>query len=315
MKIKNSVERYVTKMKKFNWELKCKNNENLIFEKCKSESKTGRKFAKDDLFRIITLFFLIPLFCFQAYKLYANFFIDTVCSKVMLTTFILLIIAIICLFIEIIENIYSYTKFKIDNSGEKSIYTIPIKRIKLKAHIATIEILSMITIVLVLSVITTGFNDYGYKTISNTDIPIKLTDLNKEVKGKSENSLTVSSSFLGKNISIEECIYNEKEENGAVTTDTQAYMNIEIFTSDYNWVLEKGFKSIYKQRSYFYNLEEFNHGEELKYWKAKKLYITDFTERILVYDNMIIDVCADIDFTKENIEIILKMCEEVKNYN
>lgn len=303
MKIKNSVERYIRKMKKFDWELKSKDNENLVFEKCRSESKIDRKFIMYDLYRTLTLFILIPLFCFQVYNLYTNFFIDTMSSKVMLITFIILIVGIICLLFEITENINSYIKFKIDNSGEKSIYKIPIKRIKLKDVIANIEILSMIIIILMFGVVSLGLNYYDNKTITNNQIPIKLEDLNNDIEGKVKNSINVSSTFLGKSISIDESV------------DSEFYMNIEIFTSDYNWVLEGGFKSIYKQRSDFYNLEEFNNGEEFAYWKAKKLYITDFKERILVYDDMIIDLYGDIDFTKENIEKILKICEEVKNYN
>lgn len=302
MKIKNSVERYIRKMEKFDWELKSKDNENLVFEKCKPESKIDRKFIMYDLYRTLTLFILIPIFCFQAYKLYSDFFIDTVSSNIMIITFIMLIIAIICLLFEITENINSYIKFKIDNSSEKSIYTIPIKRIKLKDGIANIEILSMIVIIFIFG-ITTGFNYYGNKTIPNNQIPIKLTDLNKEIKGKSEGNTTVSSSFLCKNITIDESV------------DKQSYINIEIFTSDYNFVLEEGFKSIYKQKNFLYNVEEINHGEEFEYWNAKKLYIGNFTERILVYDDMIIDVYGDIDFTKENIDKILKMCEKVKDYN
>lgn len=90
--------------------------------------------------------------------------------------------------------------------------------------------------------------------------------------------------------------YEESEDENATM------ISYSIFESKYDKIVDKAKYSLLDQ----YNEYEVNYQKVTdKNWGSKKVYAGDFIyDRIVVYDGRIITISSDIDYNKENINII-----------
>ena len=141
---------------------------------------------------------------------------------------------------------------------------------------------------------------------------MKLTELNNKIEGEIDDSIDVRKTIFAEDIYFKQIVYHPIEKKYYTDRLVKGRFEIEYFFSDNKWVLNKSFESIYNDLSDYSLYKEDNNSVELKNWGAKKLFIGENKERIVLYEDKVLAIDGDFEYTKENIDKILKTCSELK---
>lgn len=156
----------------------------------------------------------------------------------------------------------------------------------------------------------------GPTTASKNMLPLALEDFDVDIQDSRETSRQISSSYFAKYADYYDYTYKEvsnavyDEEIGSeyeeVTDENATMLSYSIFESKYEQIINKAKNSILNQyNEYEVNYKKVSTKEELKNWGAKEVYTGDFLyKRVVIYDDRIITINGDIDYNKENINII-----------
>lgn len=311
-KSKNPIERYIKQKKNYGWELKSEDSEYLIFEKEEPNGKYFQTFMKDEL-SFSSIFVIIYLLFIQNIHYYYKVdFYYTVTSywKIFMLCFTNLFI-IIFLIICTVE-IYYLFKHRVSMQGGKSEYIIPIKLVKRKMKYEKVGSITLLFLFIIGVTTTIGANVLSKDKEPNVNINLKLTELNDKIEGEIDNSLDIRKTIFAEDIYLKQIVYHTIDKKYYTDRLVKGRLDIEYFFSDNQWVLNKGFESIYNDLSDYSLYKEDNNSQELKNWGAKKLFIGENKERIILYEDRVLTTDGDFDYTKENIDKILKACSELK---
>lgn len=308
----NPIERYVKQKENYGWEVKSEDSEYLVFEKEEPNGKYFQTFMKDELsFRSIFVIIYL-LFIQNIHYYYKVGFYYTVTSywKIFMlcfTNLFIIIFLIIC-----IGEIYYLFKHRVSMQGGKSEYTIPIKLVKRKMKYEKVGSITILSLFIIGLSITIGANVLSKDKEPNVNINLKLTELNDKIEGEIDNSLDIRKTIFAEDIYLKQIVYHTIDKKYYTDRLVKGRLGIEYFFSDNKWVLNKGFESIYNDLNDYSLYKEDNNSQELKNWGAKKLFIGENKERIILYEDKVLAIDGDFDYTKENINKILKACSELK---
>ncbi len=311
-KSRNPIERYINRKKNYGWEVKSEDSEYLIFEKEEPNGKYFQTFMKDEL-SSSSIFVIIYVFFIQ--NIHYDYKVDfyyTVTSywKIFMLCFANLFI-IIFLIICIGEINYLF-KHRVSMQGGKSEYIIPIKLVKRKMKYEKVGSITL-SLLFIIGVSTTiGANVLLKDKEPNVNINLKLTELNNKIKGEIDDSIDVRKTIFAEDIYLKQIVYHPIEKKYYTDRLVKGRFEIEYFFSDNKWVLNKSFESIYNDLSDYSLYKEDNNSAELKNWGAKKLFIGENKERIVLYEDKVLAIDGDFGYTKENIDKILKTFSELK---
>ncbi|SFJ21251.1 hypothetical protein SAMN02910355_1575 [Terrisporobacter glycolicus] len=311
-KSKNPIERYINRKKNHGWEVKSEDSEYLIFEKEEPNGKYFQTFMKDEL-SFSSIFVIIYVFFNQNihYEYNVDFYY-TVTSywKIFMlcfTNLFIIIFLIIC-----IGEIYYLFKHRVSMQGVKSEYIIPINLVKRKMRYEKVGLITL-SLLFIIGVSTTiGANALLKDKEPNVNINLKLTELNNKIKGEIDDSIDVRKTIFAEDIYLKQIVYHPIEKKYYTDRLVKGRFEIEYFFSDNKWILNKSFESIYNDLSDYSLYKEDNNSVELKNWGAKKLFIGENKERIVLYEDKVLAIDGDFGYTKENIDKILKTCSELK---
>ena len=160
--------------------------------------------------------------------------------------------------------------------------------------------------------ITICANVLSKDKVPNVNLNLNLTELNDKIEGEIDNSLDVRKTIFAEDIYLKQIVYHSIDKKYYTDRLVKGRLDIEYFFSDNKWVLNKSFKSIYNDLNDYSLYKEDNNSTELKNWGAKKLFIGENKERIILYEDRVLAIDGDFDYTKENIDKILKACSELK---
>lgn len=308
----NPIERYIKQKKNYGWEVKSEDSEYLIFEKEEPNGKYFQTFMKDEL-SFSSIFVIIYLLFIQNIHYYYKVdFYYTVTSywKIFMLCFTNLFI-IIFLIICTVE-IYYLFKHRVSMQGGKSEYIIPIKLVKRKMKYEKVGSITLLFLFIIGVTTTIGANVLSKDKEPNVNLNLKLTELNDKIEGEIDNSLDIRKTIFAEDIYLKQIVYHTIDKKYYTDRLVKGRLDIEYFFSDNQWVLNKGFESIYNDLSDYSLYKEDNNSQELKNWGAKKLFIGENKERIILYEDRVLAIDGDFDYTKENIDKILKDCSELK---
>lgn len=308
----NPIERYIKQKKNYGWEVKSEDSEYLIFEKEEPNGKYFQTFMKDEL-SFSSIFVIIYLLFIQNIHYYYKVdFYYTVTSywKIFMLCFTNLFI-IIFLIICTVE-IYYLFKHRVSMQGGKSEYIIPIKLVKRKMKYEKVGSITLLFLFIIGVTTTIGANVLSKDKEPNVNLNLKLTELNDKIEGEIYNSLDIRKTIFAEDIYLKQIVYHTIDKKYYTDRLVKGRLDIEYFFSDNQWVLNKGFESIYNDLSDYSLYKEDNNSQELKNWGAKKLFIGENKERIILYEDRVLAIDGDFDYTKENIDKILKDCSELK---
>lgn len=311
-KKRNPIERYIKQKKNYGWELKSEDSENLIFEKKEPNGKYFQTFMRDEL-SFSSIFVIIYLFFIKSIHFDYNVdFYYTVTSywKIFMLCFANLFI-IIFLIICTVE-IYYLFKHRVSIQGVKSEYIIPIKLVKRKMKCEKVGSITILSLFLIGLSITISANVLSKDKVPNVNLNLKLTELNDKIEGEIDNSSDVRKTIFAEDIYFKQIVYHSIDKKYYTDRLVKGRLDIEYFFSDNKWVLNKSFESIYNELNDYSLYKEDNNSQELKNWGAKKLFIGENKERIILYEDRVLAIDGDFDYTKENINKILKACSELK---
>ncbi|WP_018590707.1 hypothetical protein [Terrisporobacter glycolicus] len=308
----NPIERYIKQKKNYGWEVKSEDSEYLIFEKEEPNGKYFQTFMKDEL-SFSSIFVIIYLLFIQNIHYYYKVdFYYTVTSywKIFMLCFTNLFI-IIFLIICTVE-IYYLFKHRVSMQGGKSEYIIPIKLVKRKMKYEKVGSITLLFLFIIGVTTTICANVLSKDKEPNVNLNLKLTELNDKIEGEIDNSLDIRKTIFAEDIYLKQIVYHTIDKKYYTDRLVKGRLDIEYFFSDNQWVLNKGFESIYNDLSDYSLYKEDNNSQELKNWGAKKLFIGENKERIILYEDRVLAIDGDFDYTKENIDKILKACSELK---
>ncbi|MCC3866657.1 hypothetical protein [Terrisporobacter mayombei] len=311
-KKRNPIERYIKQKKDYGWQLKSENSENIIFEKEEPNGKYFQTFMKNEL-SFSSIFVIMYLIFIKSINLNYNVdFYYTVTSywKIFMLCFANLFI-IIFLIICIGEINYLF-KHRVSIQGDKSEYIIPIKLVKRKMKCEKVVSITLLSLFIIGLSITIGANVLSKDKVPNVNLNLNLTELNDKIEGEIDNSLDVRKTIFAEDIYLKQIVYHPIDKKYYTDRLVKGRLDIEYFFSDNKWVLNKSFDSIYNELNEYSLYKEDNNSQELKNWGAKKLFIGENKERIILYEDRVLAIDGDFDYTKENIDKILKACNELK---
>lgn len=309
MKKRDDVENYIKQMEQCGWKLSSKDDDNLTFEKENSKRKHFKTFMKSGLLINFTTFMLILIYIMNLHDYYNRSFCYTVTNywKIFMVYFaIIFIVMSIIIFIGKINYLF---KYRVNICGEKDEYSITISSFKRRIKNERREAIILIVLLLIGLIVTIGMQSALEKNVSGTNL--KITELNNKVEGKIDKGLEIRKTIFAKDILIYQTVYDELKNTYYTDRKEKAYLEVEYFSSDHKWILNKGFKSLYYEMNNYTDFKENNNSEELRNWGAKKLFVGDYDERIVLYEDSVLTVYGDVEYTKENIEKILKACIEL----
>ena len=311
-KSKNPIERYINRKKNYGWEVKSEDSEYLIFEKEEPNGKYFQTFMKDEL-SFSSIFVIIYLLFIQNnhydYKVDFNYTVTSYWKIFMLcfANLFIIIFLIIC-----IGEIYYLFKHRVSMQGVKSEYIIPINLVKRKMKYEKVGSITILSLFIIGLSITIGANVLLKDKEPNVNINLKLTELNNKIEGEIDDSIDVRKTIFAEDIYFKQIVYHPIEKKYYTDRLVKGRFEIEYFFSDNKWVLNKSFESIYNDLSDYSLYKEDNNSAELKNWGAKKLFIGENKERIVLYEDKVLAIDGDFGYTKENIDKILKTCSELK---
>ncbi|MCC3863422.1 hypothetical protein K0040_03735 [Terrisporobacter petrolearius] len=196
--------------------------------------------------------------------------------------------------------------------GDKSEYIIPINLVKRKMKYEKVGSITLLSLFIIGLTITIGANVLLKDKVPNVNINLKLTELNDKIEGEIDNSLDVRKTIFAEDIYFKQIVYHTIDKKYYTDRLIKGRLDIEYFFSDNKWILNKSFESIYNDLSDYSLYKEDNNSKELKNWGAKKLFIGEYKERIILYEDKVLVIDGDFDYTKKNIDKILKTCSELK---
>lgn len=309
-KKKDDVENYIKQMDYAKWKLKNKDSENLIFEKEKLNRKHFKTFMKSGRSINFIYFIMLTTFTINIYDSYNVSFCYTVTSYWKIFMVFLSILLLIMSLIKCIREINYLFKYRVDISKEKHEYSIPIKSVKKRIKYEKVEAIILLVLLIMGLAITIRANSMSKEDRPNTSLNLSLNELNDKIEGESEDELEIRKTIFAKDVYFSQTIYDTIDKTYYTDRKDKAYLEIEYFSSDYKWVLDRGVKSIYDKVSNYTIIKENNNKKELENWNAEKVFMGENKERIIVYKNSVLSIDGDLDYTKENIDKILKACKD-----
>lgn len=277
-----------------------------------------RKLKFTEVFKgYLLILFNLMLCAFNVFILSGNSFsgesfITLISNNILLIWAIILILVI---FINIIMFILQLSKYieivKKDNKNFDVKRNFKIRSITNKASSYIFLIFFTIFTINLISV------DAGeVRATSKDNLPLILEDFNVDIQETRECEVSYSSSYFAKYSTYYDSTYEENykevydEETNSyyneITEENSAYLNYSVFESKYDKIINKALKSILEEYDkYGHDYKRINNTQEVKNWGAKEVYINSFfNEKIIIYDYVIIKINGDIDYNKENIELI-----------
>lgn len=309
-KKKDDIENYIKQMDYAKWKLKSKDNENLIFEKEELNRKHFKTFMKSGLSINFVYFMMLTTFTINIYDSCNLSFCYTVTNYWRIFMVFLSILLLIMCFIKCIREINHLFKYRVDISTDKNEYSIPIKSVKKRIKYEKVESIILLVLLIIGLVITIKANSMSKEDMQNNNLNLSLNELNDKIEGESEDELEIRKTVFAKDVYFNQTIYDIVDKTYYTDRKDKAYLEIEYFSSDCKWVLDRGVKSIYDEISDYTIIKENNNKKELENWNAEKVFMGENKERIIVYKNSVLSVDGDIDYTKENIDKILKACKD-----
>lgn len=310
-KKRDDIKDYIELMEQYDWKLKSKDDENLIFEKEDSKRNYFKTFMKSGLSVNLSTFILIPVWGINLYKYYKLDFHYTISDYWQIFMLYLSIIFIAMTLISLIGRINYLFKNRVDICGEKSEYSISIESVKRKIKNERRDAIILLFLLLIGLIATMVMKSMSKEDIPNANLNLKLTELNDKLEGKIDNELEIRKTIFAEDVYFHQTVYDELKASYYTDRKEYGYLKVDYFSSDYKWVLDKGFESLYNEMNNYADLKANNNGEELKNWGAKKLFVGDNNERIVLYEDSVLSIYGDFDYTKENIDKILKSCREL----
>lgn len=308
---------YIKYCKDHNWEYICGNNlfqisisEESNNEKIKSKSEESIKsLVIKDVISIIA-FILLFHFIFKYDSFYLDgSYMDTVSNYRGVGFYVIGILALIYLCIDLILSIIWYINyFRKKEFKYKSLNQIKI------SSIFSVTLHFFIMTLLILNVVINLLDGFGISprtSFSKESLPITLEDYNIKIQSERDCSTTKYKSFLGKYYSFSDSTYYyetyddddgtyiENENNGGV-------ISYEVFESKYKNIMSNALEDIKTNHANMGSkYKKYTSGEEFNTWGAKEIYIDNSTEeRIIVYDNVILMLDMEGDYTKSRINFI-----------
>lgn len=299
-------------MKNYKWELKSEDSENLIFEKEKSKGKYFRTFMKNGLSINFIYFIMYPIFIMNIHEDYKVNFYYTVTSYWRIFMLFFSVLFLITFLIVCIGQIYYLFKYRVNIHDDKNEYIIPIKLVKRKMKCERVESITLLFLLLIGLITTIGANVLLKEDAPNVNLNLKLTELNDKIAGEIDNSLDRRKTIFAEDIYFKQTIYHTIDKKYYTDRIEKGYLDIEYFSSDYKWILDKGFDSFYNELRDYSLFKEDSNSAEFKNWGAKKLFVGENKKRIILYEDSVLTIDGEFDYTKENIDKILKACSELK---
>lgn len=299
-------------MKDYKWELKSEDSENLIFEKEKSNGKYFKTFMKNGLSINFISVIMTPVFIMNIHEDYKVNFYYTVTSYWRIFMLFFSVLFLIMFLVMCIGEINWLFKYRVNICGDKNKYIIPIKSLERRMKSARIELITLLSLLLIGLITTIGANVLLEEDAPNVNLNLKLTELNDKIEGEIDNSLDRRKTIFAEDIYFEQTVYHTIDKKYYTDRIEKGYLDIEYFSSDYKWALNKGFDSIYNELNNYSLFKEDSNSVEFKNWGAKKLFVGENKERIILYEDSVLTIDGEFDYTKENIDKILKAFSELK---
>ena len=295
---------YIEKAKEENLEYICGNEKFQIFINKGSKRKVDKKklkFSKvfTQEFGIISniFFALMPFLLSDSF--FGESFVQSISNNFLMIFVGIGSIVILFNLILIILKLIKYKKImKEDNHSFEEIRHSKYSYLLNKYAIFTGTLFLIFTVISVLGVTLDNSSN-----ISKDEMPLSLEDFNVPIQEIRECSKSRSSSPFAKYDEYYDYTYEE-------TSDKEAFtLSYSVFESKYDKVMNKAVNSLLEEyREYEVNYEKLTDKDELKSWGAKEVYLGDFIyDRIVVYDDRIITISSNLDYNKENINIIKKV--------
>lgn len=311
-KSKNPIESYIKQMNDYGWEVKSEDSEYLVFEKEEPNGKCFQTFMKNGLAINFMSVLMTPIFIINIHEYYKVNFYYTVTSYWRIFMLFFSVVFLLMFLLICIGEINYLFRYRVNVCDDKNEYVISIKSIERRMKSTKIELIILLSLFFIGLITTIGANTLLKEDTKNVNLNLKLTELNDKIEGEIDNSLDISKTIFAQHIFLKQTVYSSVDKKYYTDRLEKGYLDIEYFFSDNKWVLNKGFDSIYNELNDYSLYKEDNNSQELKNWGAKKLFIGENKERIILYEDRVLAIDGDFDYTKENIDKILKDCSELK---
>ncbi len=308
---------YIEAAKKENLEHICGNEKFQIFinrgsKKSidKSKLKLSKVFAEEFGIMSNILFALLPFLLGQSFMgdsfiqfISSNFFMLWIGSGAILILYNLLLI------------ILKFIRYKkVMREDNHSLEEVRYRRHNYLLNKYSLLASTLFVIFSLISILSIGLDNPS--NTSKDKLPLSLGDFNIDIQESRDTTKKISSSYFAKYADYYDYTYKEvskvvyDEESGSEYEESEdenaTMISYSIFESKYDKIINKAKYSLLDQyNEYEVNYQKVTDNDELNNWGAKEVYAGDFIyDRIVVYDDRIITISSDIDYNKENINII-----------
>lgn len=309
---------YINSFKAKGLEYVCGNEDFQIFINNGAKGTLERRTLKftrvfmNGFFQLISIIFIFMSLLLNDNSFLHDSFITFISDKYFILWMISGVIIVVLNLLSTILKIFKYIKVvKVNNDNFVHRRNFKIRDILLK-FINSNFILFLMT----LSITLLNPNGDLGKYTSKNELPMSLEDFDVEIQDLRQCDLAKTSSPFAKYMYGTDNTYKEvvkkvydKESNSYYDEYSEEYsasLSYTVFQSKYDKIINKALKSILKQYDeYEYDYKKINNTQEVKNWGAKEVYINSFfNDKIIVYDYVIIKITGDIDYNKENIDLI-----------